>query len=262
VSQLAIRVVGYPLLLLLAVTLVFWITTWDITVAGLFYDAASGTWPGYRAEPWLTLYHYGPSPGLILGIAAAATTVLSLLWKRLESWREMGLFLTLLLALGPGLAINGIFKPVWMRPRPQQIQDFGGKHAFVKVWGFGPQGSSKSFPCGHASMGFFLMGPAFLLYRRQRRWAAFFLCLGLASGGVLGFARMAQGQHFLSDVIWSGGMVYLTGVVLSYLFHLTHRVESRSPAEPARPVIISLGEPHHGETSPDKADDVGRRHAA
>jgi membrane-associated PAP2 superfamily phosphatase len=258
----AIRVLGYPLLLLLAATLVLWVTTWDIAIAGLFYDAASETWPWYQAEPWVTLYHYGPSPGLILGLAAAATTVLSFFWKRLHSWREMGLFLALLLALGPGLAVNGIFKPIWMRPRPQQIRDFGGEQAFVKAWDFGSHGTSKSFPCGHASMGFYLMGPAFLLYRRQRKWAAFFLCLGLSWGGILGLARMAQGQHFLSDVIWSGGMVYITGLVLSYLFHLNQNWRSRSAAEPTQPVIISLGEASQDETSSREADDVGRRHAA
>jgi membrane-associated PAP2 superfamily phosphatase len=31
---------------------------------------------------------------------------------------------------------------------------------------------------------------------------------------------MIQGGHFLTDVIWSGILVYLTGLILYYLFRL------------------------------------------
>ena len=34
-----------------------------------------------------------------------------------------------------------------------------------------------------------------------------------------------QGRHFPSDVIWSGGAVYLCGLILSYLFRRVYAIE-------------------------------------
>jgi membrane-associated PAP2 superfamily phosphatase len=103
-------------------------------------------------------------------------------------------------------------------------------------------------------MGFFLMGPAFLLYRRRPRWAWFFLLLGMAGGGLLGLARVAQGQHFPSDVLWSGGLVYLSGLFLGYLFHLSANAREHWSVESVRPVIFSLsGRRREGEPSRDRA---------
>jgi len=46
------------------------------------------------------------------------------------------------------------------------------------------------------------------------------LAAGLLYGALMGLARMIQGGHFLTDVIWSGILVYLTGLSLYYLFRL------------------------------------------
>ena len=83
---------------------------------------------------------------------------------------------------------------------------------FVPVWqrGFGEEDSS--FPSGHAAMGFYLMAPAFVCYRRRPWLAAGFLLLGLACGGVIGLARIVAGCHFPSDVLWAGGIIYFTAL--------------------------------------------------
>jgi membrane-associated PAP2 superfamily phosphatase len=210
----------------------------------------------------MTLYRYGPMPALVLGIGGAVLGAAGYFWSTLRPWREMGLFLGILLALGPGLTINGILKPQWSRPRPHQIKDFGGDHEYVSVWHFGPRDASKSFPCGHASMGFFFMGPAFLLYRRRPGWAFSFLLLGLVGGGILGVARVVQGQHFPSDVLWSGGLVYLSGAILSYVFYwLSGMPSSQSGA--GRPVILSLdGEESSAAASQVEQPAADRRRAA
>jgi membrane-associated PAP2 superfamily phosphatase len=67
-------------------------------------------------------------------------------------------------------------------------------------------------------MGFYLMVPAFLCYRRRPGLAAGFLLLGLASGTVMGIARIVAGCHFPSDVLWAGGVVYFTALVLAAPF--------------------------------------------
>jgi membrane-associated PAP2 superfamily phosphatase len=140
-------------------------------------------------------------------------------WPLLRPWRAPGLFFGAMLLLGPGLLVNVTFKDNWGRPRPTQVDCFGGKHAFRPVWEPGEHGHCRSFPCGHASMGFFLMGPAFLLYRRRPRLAGAFLLLGLSAGLLLGATRIVQGRHFASDVLWSAGFVYFTGLALGYLYH-------------------------------------------
>jgi membrane-associated PAP2 superfamily phosphatase len=138
-----------------------------------------------------------------------------------------------MLACGPGLLINSLLKPHCHRPRPNQIAEFGGSQSFVPVLMIGKPAADmdfKSFPSGHASMGFFLMTPAFVLRRSKRRWARAFLWLGLAAGVLLGVTRIAQGRHFPSDVLWSGGLVYFTAVLLHYAVGLHKPVAWRAPS--------------------------------
>jgi membrane-associated PAP2 superfamily phosphatase len=122
-----------------------------------------------------------------------------------------------MLAIGPGLIVNGVFKPYWGRPRPHCTIPFGGDQEFLPVLQKGCDQDYASFPCGHASMGFYLMAPAFVFYRRKPWLAMAFLCLGL----VAGITRIVEGSHFASDVLWSGGFVYFTGLALAAVFRLT-----------------------------------------
>jgi membrane-associated PAP2 superfamily phosphatase len=237
-----------PLAVLLVLTAMFHWTAVDVNVSRLFYGRPHDAWPRQNAEPWMALYHYGPFPGLLLGCGGAGLALVSLLWERWKPWRSTGLFLAAALALGPGLIVNGIVKPQWGRPRPAQIRAFGGDKEFVGVWGFGAPGVSKSFPSGHASMGFYLMAPAFLLYPRRPRWATAFLISGLLGGGLLGLARIAQGQHFLSDVIWSGGLVYFSCLLVGCLIRQLPAGEVESPEAAAEPVILRWDGRHDAET--------------
>jgi membrane-associated phospholipid phosphatase len=70
-------------------------------------------------------------------------------------------------------------------------------------------------------MGFFLMMPYFICRRhrltRSRAWI--WLVVGIVAGSVMGWARMVQGGHFLTDVMWSGGMTYACGWLADRLLH-------------------------------------------
>lgn len=225
ISILRWPVVWIPAVVLAVGTILFWATDLDAMLLRSFFsgDATAATlegrWPQVHAQPWLTLYDWGEYPGLILGIGGLIAWIVSFFWRRIERWRDPGLFFFLFLLVGPGIIVNIVCKPCWQRPRPKATATFGGPREYVPVWGFGSEPTDASFPSGHAAMGFYLMAPAFVLYRRRRKIAVAFLLLGIAGGLVMGLARMAVGCHFPSDVLWSGGFVYLSGLALAALFH-------------------------------------------
>jgi membrane-associated PAP2 superfamily phosphatase len=206
--------VGAPLLVLLALTAWFRWTDTDLAICSMFYSAELNDWPHASQQPWIFLYRYGCIPGLAIGVAGLIVGLAGAVFPRWRAYVPAGCFLAGALALGPGLIINGIGKPHWQRPRPRQIVRFGGDLNFVRVCSWGLTEDAKSFPSGHASMGFYLIAPAFLLRRRHRKLAWGFLLIGVLAGLFIGVARIAQGGHFPSDVVWSGGVVYFSALLL------------------------------------------------
>jgi lipid A 4'-phosphatase len=220
VSTIAAPPVWIPLLLLMAATALFRCTDADMALERQFFvnSGPGSPWPLMEVAPWRALYDWGVYPAWILGCGGLLIWLASFRWLKLERWRDAGLFYCLLLILGPGVLINGVLKPCWGRPRPCDIVEFGGDCEFLPVCDWGHGQDVTSFPCGHASMGFYLMAPAFVCYRRRRGLAWAFLLLGLASGGLIGLARVVAGGHFPSDVIWAGGLIYFTGLAIAAPF--------------------------------------------
>jgi membrane-associated PAP2 superfamily phosphatase len=215
--------VWIPAVVLAAATVVFWYTKLDLVVVGRFFSGdfavpEGARWPLKAAQPWITLYDWGQLPAWILGIGGLVVWIVSFFWKKLERWRDPGLFYVLLLMIGPGILVNWVFKPYWNRPRPRATAPFGGQREFLPVWQRGLS-DGESFPSGHAATGFYLMAPAFVYYRRRPWLAAAFLLLGLTGGSVIGLARIVAGDHFPSDILWSGGIVYYSALVLAAPFH-------------------------------------------
>ena len=171
-------------------------------------------------HPWRFLYDYGTIPAIVLAAVSLLAFIGSFKIRKIVPYRKVCVFFVLLMLIGPGLVVNTIFKQHWGRPRPRHLEVFGGSKPFLYVWEKGTTGEGHSFPSGHASMGFFLLAPYFILRKRSKRWAILFLTVGLSAGLIMGLARMVQGGHFASDVIWSGGFVYLCGAGLSYLLRL------------------------------------------
>ena len=191
----------------------------DLAVQALFYSPGAGWALGDR-EPWAFLYHFGNLPAFALGAMGGIAFVLSFFSERYRPDRMAALFVVALLALGPGLIVNTVFKDHWGRPRPADIVQFGGTETYRSFWNPGSPEQGRSFPSGHAAVGFFLMAPFFVLRRKAPGWARRALLAGISLRPLMGLGRMIQGGHFLTDVIWSGCMVYLTGLFLYYLFRL------------------------------------------
>ena len=137
--------------------------------------------------------------------------------RPLKLYRKQALFLVLLLIVGPGLLVNVLLKDNLGRARPRELIEFGGKYEFSQIWEMGKTGKNSSFPSGHSSVGFYMIAPWFLLRRQKRSKGLVWLAGGMGYGLLIGGARILQGGHFLSDVVWSGGLVYITGELLILL---------------------------------------------
>ncbi len=208
-----------PIVILLGSTVLFWTTNLDIEMERLFFEESRG-WIHGDGQPWRFLYEYGTIPALVVAYACLGLFLGSFWIRRIRPYRVIALFFVLVMIVGPGLIVNTAFKQHWGRPRPRDLQVFKGERHFLRVWEKGGSENGHSFSCGHASMGFYWLSPFFILRRVSKKWAVFFLALGLGYGFLIGLARMIQGAHFLSDVIWSGGFVYLCGLAFYYLLRL------------------------------------------
>jgi lipid A 4'-phosphatase len=128
-------------------------------------------------------------------------------WRvRWKHWRLPLAFFILSGALGPGLVVNAGFKDQWQRARPYQVENFGGTQQFTRAGVMTDQCNSNcSFVSGHVACGFFFASLMLVQARRRRTWAL----LGCSAGVVIGFSRMADMAHWLSDVLWAAPITWV-----------------------------------------------------
>jgi lipid A 4'-phosphatase len=202
-----------------------WSTWLDLHISHSFFK--NGAFVSHPFWDWL--YIYGLWPGWIMTGMAFMGLTLSF-FKSYHSWRKPCLYLLLTFAIGSGLIIHAGFKDHWGRPRPRQVIEFGGLQSFRSYYqpNIGDQPEpSKSFACGHASLGFYFFALALLGTVYQSRlfyWVGLGLAWGL--GSLLSMARIVQGGHFLSDTLASALIMWLTAWGLAYfLFAKRNRDE-------------------------------------
>ncbi|MCZ6847263.1 MAG: phosphatase PAP2 family protein [Alphaproteobacteria bacterium] len=176
----------------------------DIAFSGLFYREGEGFfashWPPfdllYDLVPWVRGAVIALVIGLVLARALAA-------FQRAHVRTSAIAYITLSLAIGPGLITNVVLKDNMGRARPSQTIEFGGTRTFTPALVRADQCPKNcSFVSGHAAMGFFLVTFAFLMAPGYRRRAVFAATITLATA--IGLARIGQGDHFLSDVVFAG----------------------------------------------------------
>lgn len=192
--------------------------TLDLTVSAWFYrPPGSPGWHGFAADQFTAAaVIHGAVPWF--GRAASLLGVLLAVFWRLRPgpvnlrWWRRGLMLSLLMVLGTGVVVNAVLKENWGRPRPVDVQTFGGAGTFEPALHPSAQCDSNcSFVSGHAATGFTLLALGLLgAPATRRRW----LLWGLAGGLCTGALRIAQGGHFLSDVLFSGLVIWLCGSAL------------------------------------------------
>lgn len=190
----------------------------DLGLAQALYE--KGFWnPAF----FQLLYNYGFYPADIVGFGSVLIFAASFFIKALLPWRRVCLYLALVLALGAGLIVHGVFKDHWGRPRPRQITEFGGTYTYQPFWkpDLFAKGSTQSFVSGHAATGFYFFAFAIAAWHYRRpRWALFWFMTALILGFVIGLARMSQGGHYFTDVVGAGVIMWYTSLILRSLLKI------------------------------------------
>jgi len=155
-----------------------------------------------------------------VGIGALLAGIIAVTAKRyivglsLAQW----LFLPLVLLIGSGLLVNGFIKNYSARPRPIHLLEFGGHYAFTPVFHLGECHSNCSFVSGEASS-IYALGFAIAMLARRRR--ATLMASAILAGSLIGFIRIGQGGHFLSDIVFAG---VLMAMVVALVYWLVFRL--------------------------------------
>jgi lipid A 4'-phosphatase len=238
-QRYAYAIAAYAAALALAALLFLLFPGIDLWASGLFYRPGEGfflgaSWPAravYAAVPYLV-------DAVVVGVPAFY--LVSALRRRPLARIDgpAAAFLLLSLAFGPGLVVNAAFKDHWGRARPAQVTEFGGTRQFTAAPLPADQCARNcSFPAGHPAVGFYLVSFAFLVREARRRRLA--IGAAMAAGGLIGLVRLMQGGHFLSDVVFSGLIVYATSW-LTYHAVMTRDRWRRIPLPPPRVALCAL----------------------
>ena len=169
------------------------------------------------------IYKYGVTPAQITCGVATLCFLLSYCLPKLRRFRSIALLFSLTLIIGAGLITHQLFKEFWGRPRPRQLIEFGGKQTFLPYYipridqNHEP---AKSFPSGHSTCGFYFFTLYFVGRRHKKiELARLGLFIGSALGILLSTARVVQGGHFVSDVVFAGLLMWETAYFVDWLVY-------------------------------------------
>ena len=189
-------VLGLSLLAALVPTV--W-TDLDLRAAALFTGPSQQI---YSAQWWWVLWINNYVP-LTFRVVLAVLAGLWLLARKRALWpnaRYALAFVVVAGVLGPGVVVNWAVKNNWERARPYQVENFGGAQKFTRAAVPSDQCDNNcSFVSGHVACGAFLVAVALVHRRRALAWSL----AGVVTGLVIGFARMSDVAHWLSDVLWA-----------------------------------------------------------
>jgi len=184
----------------------------DIWITSLFFNPSNKF---YLKETSFILFLYKFVTVLSIGIFILLVILLIRVCIKnkpiLTISKKQLIYLLLVLLLGPGFIVNAVFKKNWGRARPYETVEFGGSKVFTPAFVVSNE-NGQSFVSGHAAVGFYLISFAMLLKRHRKKYIA----IAVACGALIGMGRIAQGDHFLSDVIFSFFFVYCVAKILYY----------------------------------------------
>lgn len=216
--------------------LVYWLFkdgVFDNWATGLFFNGENQQqfWP-YEDVLWVKVCYKAASlMTAFLGVSAIGGFAASCYFTKARRYRSFFVLLFLLMALGPGLVVNTILKDNWGRPRPRETVQFAGEQEYQSPYIMSDLGG-KSFPCGHCSVGFAIIGFAYWFGARNKKRFWLLSITAIVVGLIMGLSRIVVGAHYLSDVIISGLVVFaIAWLLVTFLPDYCLRKDHDLPAE-------------------------------
>jgi len=215
------------LLIFILVGLTYWgeANNFDLRFSAEFFNEEK-EWFLAKNQPWNWFYEYGVIPGVLVSILSFFTWIYSRTNKKLAILRPYFLICALTPIIASALLVNVVLKDHTGRPRPREIKQFSGNWEYLPALQTGIPGRGHSFPCGHCSIAFILTSGV-VFWRHSRKFAISSLSLGLVFGILMSIARIVQGGHFITDAMWSLGVVWLTLTALYYFVYQPPRTENK-----------------------------------
>ena len=209
------------------VGLTYWgeANNFDLRFSAEFFNEEK-EWFLAETPPWNWFYEYGVIPGILVSILSFFTWIYSRTNKKLAILRPYLLICALTPIIASALLVNLVLKDHTGRPRPREIKQFNGNWEYLPALQTGIPGRGHSFPCGHCSIAFTLTS-GIVFWRFSRKFAILSLSLGLIYGILMSLARIVQGGHFITDAMWSLGVVWLTLTTLYYFVYQPPRTEQK-----------------------------------
>lgn len=196
--------------------------TIDLNVSTLFHDPTTGfVIDGNPLTEAIRLTIWNVAI-LLCAIAAVGTALGAAGREVLLPTRAWGFILTLY-ALGPGLMVEMLTKPLWGRGRPAQVAEFGGSLPFSPPNELAEFCARNcSFVSGEVS-GATVTALALLLVRfhlkhqLNNRVSTLLLVVACCLPPAVALQRIAAGRHFLSDTIFAVLFTLFLALALSVL---------------------------------------------
>lgn len=211
------RSVAGVTLVTLAVLLVLEWTPLDLVLARLSYDPAAATFP-WRQHPLTTRIAHD-------GVKLASGLVFA--WLAYSVWRPIGPLrrldgprrVYLVAAAVACLIVVALLKRASALHCPWGLAEFGGMHAYLRLFDPVPQGWSRGacFPAGHALSAFAYIGGYFAWRSVDRRAAIAWLAAVLLVGAFAGIAQQLRGAHFLSHTLWTAWLCWTLSATIAWL---------------------------------------------
>lgn len=126
----------------------------------------------------------------------------------------MAIFLLVVLFVGPGLIVNGVWKEHWGRARPFEVQNFGGERLYSSH-ATRPRVRNQLLFCERPRSHGFLLAQFGLGVK-----APLLAFGGIGIRFVCGAWPHLAGQPFLSDIVFSFWTVYFSACVIATCFGL------------------------------------------
>lgn len=213
-----LRELRKPLMLIFLAVLLIFLFLWlnpqfDLKVSGFFFRE-----DGFLGSHWriAKLSDYSV-------YVFSSLFVVLFLYQIIRKWSERGLnqrnqkllYFLLVMLLGAVIIVQNL-KFTSERPRPYSLEQFGGSNTFVPVLKFQDTGitfvsdAERSFPSGHTAGSFALISLAVISQDLRTRRIIFWGGFGYSI--FAGMMRIAEGNHFISDV--TGAMVMVSFLML------------------------------------------------